>query len=1319
MPSDMSGRHVEAELAELNAVEAGEASSLRDPFAPITAEQLKATKIPFTVHAHGPTGDHATLVPDPVVEGRPAIIPFASDMPFGMTPLDDEDVRAAIEERYMKPKHTFDATVLPKVQKLWRRSTDYSSLLRVAPSPSRVGFRLKRSFETGEVVGYEEYIESGQQMTAGSSMSMRRKPAAARDFVRGTMANMPFAPGGLEREVVGTANARLALEDELDAVLDLTKDNLKSVLPGLPRGINFGGLPPPNVDVDKILFGADEDFDLIRRLDRPEDVCPSEYTAASVDTSAPAAEAELEAETVNEIDAILPTESIFVHKKSSKSKSDPLQHQREWAHVVDVNAPFPDFYEKVPDLAHKFPFELDLFQKRAVYHLENGESVFVAAHTSAGKTVVAEYAIALAQKHMTRTIYTSPIKALSNQKFRDFKDTFDDVGILTGDVQIRPEAACLVMTTEILRSMLYRGADLIRDVEFVIFDEVHYVNDIERGVVWEEVIIMLPAHVTLILLSATVPNTKEFADWVGRTKKKDIYVISTLKRPVPLEHYLYVEKEIFKIVSADKKFQQIGYKAASDNLPGAKKDAAKKDVRPTGRGDGGARGGRGRGGAAGANRGGGRGGGSGGGGGGGRGGSFGGGGGGPNSFSRDLSDRNMYTQLIGLLKKKTLLPVIVFTFSKRKCEDYASALVNLDLTSGSAEKSQIHVFIEKSIDKLKGTDKQLPQVLRIRDLLSRGIAVHHGGLLPIVKEMVEILFTRGLVKVLFATETFAMGVNAPARAVVFSSIRKHDGRSFRDLLPGEYTQMSGRAGRRGLDDTGVVIIACSDDVPEQLRLSQMILGMPTKLESQFRLTYTMILNLLRVEALKVEEMIKRSFSENSAQKMLPEQQKRLEENQQALSTLPRLTCAICTPDIERYYSASVNAVLLGHQLRERLMRHPVGIKAATVGRIVVINNGFYRNCIGVIVKAGSVPPSAAIGTSESIRREATMGRNAFRVLAVVEKLGPESGDAAPLPANRVLIPPKNRRNTEVVSLAYSDLAIITRFTMRVDTEAVGKRDATEISRVSEALLGQAEEMAQADQILEEDWSKIRELEFQEWLKERARLIRSLSGYQCSKCPDLIEHYGMIHREQVIRTKLAELSFAISDQNLELLPDYHQRVDAGTVQLKGRVACEINTADELILTELILDNFLVDYDPAEIVALLSCFVFQEKSQSEPMLTPKLQKGIEEIKKIALRVHDVQKACGLNVGGSQEALEGLRFGLVEVVYEWARGMSFKDITDLTDVLEGSIVRCIVRLDETCREVRGGARTIGDVGLYRKMELAAESIRRDIVFAASLYF
>jgi antiviral helicase SKI2 len=215
---------------------------------------------------------------------------------------------------------------------------------------------------------------------------------------------------------------------------------------------------------------------------------------------------------------------------------------------------------------------------------------------------------------------------------------------------------------------------------------------------------------------------------------------------------------------------------------------------------------------------------------------------------------------------------------------------------------------------------------------------------------------------------------------------------------------------------------------------------------------------------------------------------------------------------------------------------------------------------------------------------------------------------------------------------------------------------------------------------------------------------------------------------MLKEQLAELDHNLSEMNLELLPDYHQRVEVlkelgfvdqeTIVHIKGRVACEINTADELILTELILDNFFADYEPAEIVALLSCFVFQEKSQSEPVLPPKLQKGIEKIIQVTETVAKVQKMCGLHVT-TEDAVAQLHFGLVEVVYEWARGLSFKYITELTDVLEGSIVRCIVRLSETCREVSGAARLVGDARLYRSMEEAAQLIRRDIVFAASLYF
>ncbi|CAN0470424.1 unnamed protein product, partial [Ectocarpus sp. 12 AP-2014] len=229
--------------------------------------------------------------------------------------------------------------------------------------------------------------------------------------------------------------------------------------------------------------------------------------------------------------------------------------------------------------------------------------------------------------------------------------------------------------------------------------------------------------------------------------------------------------------------------------------------------------------------------------------------------------RAQWQSLIKKLEKDGLLPVVVFSFSKKKCQECAEGLSSVTLTTAK-EKSEIHLFCATAVKRLQDQDAQLPQVLNLKEMLSRGIGVHHGGLLPILKEIVEICFSRGLVKVLFATETFAMGVNMPARTVVFNGTRKHDGKDFRDLLPGEYTQMAGRAGRRGLDKVGTVIITCWSEPPPLVNLKMMLTGAATKLESQFRLKWNMILNLLRVEDMSVEDMMKRSFSEFRTQREL-------------------------------------------------------------------------------------------------------------------------------------------------------------------------------------------------------------------------------------------------------------------------------------------------------------------------------------------------------------------------------------------------------------------------------------------------------------------
>ena len=223
---------------------------------------------------------------------------------------------------------------------------------------------------------------------------------------------------------------------------------------------------------------------------------------------------------------------------------------RQWAieDKLDISA-----FSKIEDPPITFPFELDEFQKRSILRLENHENVLVCAHTSSGKTVVAEYGIALGKRNGKRVLYTSPIKALSNQKFREFKKKFGDVGILTGDVSIKPDAQCLIMTTEILQSSLYKNSELLNQVEWVIFDEVHYINDDERGHVWEEILILMPRGIGIIMLSATIPNYMEFARWVGGIKETKVYVQNTLKRVVPLQHKLFIDKNnVFTVKEKEK-----------------------------------------------------------------------------------------------------------------------------------------------------------------------------------------------------------------------------------------------------------------------------------------------------------------------------------------------------------------------------------------------------------------------------------------------------------------------------------------------------------------------------------------------------------------------------------------------------------------------------------------------------------------------------------------------------------------------------------------------------------------------------------------------
>ncbi|KAK8853069.1 hypothetical protein IAR55_003770 [Kwoniella newhampshirensis] len=1250
-------------------------------------------------------------------------------------PMTKEKALEALEKELLAPVKSFDKS------DLWRWQIQPKVELPLPPltlSPLHQTHTVTPAFRgiDGTFTHWREALAPKPPAHPNLSSSTTRAPGSLQNFVRGKGSYAPFTPGGLD-----TAAKAEDAEEEEEAEDD-EEIGWKTRAPGLKRGVKLEG-------ADEFLaemLGQQSITAKAKRRRRDAEFSPQLAVSrlGDEDVEAEASRENGEAGSSGKnVDDLLPIGRLPAPPPSRRQFK--ATSKKEWAHVVDVNQKLVNFSELVPDMARTYPFELDNFQKEAVYRLEMGDSVFVAAHTSAGKTVVAEYAIALAAKHMTRAIYTSPIKALSNQKFRDFKTSFDPstVGILTGDVQINAEGSCLIMTTEILRSMLYKGADLIRDVEFVIFDEVHYVNDAERGVVWEEVIIMLPEHVNIILLSATVPNTKEFADWVGRTKKKDIYVISTPMRPVPLEHFLWAGRELHKIVDSKSHFIGEGYKSAQDatrrkqekereaaGLPPLVRTGGRggapvkaKDL-PTGKNAPFTKPGAGR---THANRAGGNGAPSpapvaarGGGGRGGRGGGFGGGRGGFGGRPSFQLDQNVWNHLINYLKKNSLLPVVNFVFSKKRCEEYAQTLGSMDLCDAK-EKSEVHITWERALTRLKGSDKTLPQILRMRDLLSRGIGVHHGGLLPLVKEVVEILFSRGLVKVLFATETFAMGVNMPAKCVVFSGIRKHDGTSFRNLLPGEYTQMAGRAGRRGLDTTGTVIILSGEELPSQIELTEMMLGTPNRLSSQFRLTYNMILNLLRVEALRVEEMIKRSFSENATQKMAPEQQRQIAHTEKVLARLPKVACDICNTDIDAFYDLSMEAVRVNTSLIKRAAWAPQASKIYVPGRVVILRNGHYSGNLAVVLRSA---PNLVVDGGKSDAK-------AWRVLALVtpgQKSKKEDVKLADVPPRWPPVLPKGsfpNPTWELATVDTNSVSFVVNRILKADhTGIVDKKAKESIEKTLHDLAVLHEELSTLSELPEVDWSRLRAIDFQESIRQRALLVDRLAKLGCQLCADFSDHYATLHEIKQVEASLTQLKLALSDQNLELLPDYESRVEVlkrlsfidenSTVLLKGRVACEINSAPELILTELILENILADYTPQEVVALLSIFVFVEKTDSQPTIQPKLQQGLDVIYRIADGVEREQDRCSV---GYDEFLTKYKPGLVEVVYEWAGGMPFNEITDLTDVPEGTIVRVITRLDETCREVRDAARVIGDADLFQKMEEAQALIKRDIVFAASL--
>ena len=499
-------------------------------------------------------------------------------------------------------------------------------------------------------------------------------------------------------------------------------------------------------------------------------------------------------------------------------------------------------YSKVASFAAKFPFELDDFQVAGCRSLEDGKGVLVAAPTGAGKTIVGEFAAYLAIEQGKKCFYTAPIKALSNQKYQDLKEMYGEnrVGLLTGDTSINSEAPLVVMTTEVLRNMIYSNSHTLKDLGFVVMDEVHYLADKFRGAVWEEILIHLPETIQVASLSATVSNAEEFGDWLNEVRGDTEVIVSEI-RPVPLyQHVLFgnqlldlflstgkVNPEIVRLERESYRQVKVKYGASGKTHQRNWRESDKPNIRVMGRSD-----------------------------------------------------------VIEKLNREGLLPAITFIFSRNACQ----AAVHQCLTAGirltnADERAKIREIVFRATENIPEEDLVVLGFHEWLEGLERGIAAHHAGLLPSFKETVEELFQAGLVKCVFATETLALGINMPARTVVLEKLSKWNGESHVSISPGEFTQLTGRAGRRGIDIEGNAVILWNKDV-ESASVAGLASTRTYPLKSSFKPTYNMTINLIsQFGAERARTSLEASFAQYQADKAVVGLAKQIRRNDSAIATL--------------------------------------------------------------------------------------------------------------------------------------------------------------------------------------------------------------------------------------------------------------------------------------------------------------------------------------------------------------------------------------------------------------------------------------------------
>ncbi|MEO6505136.1 MAG: DEAD/DEAH box helicase [Terrimesophilobacter sp.] len=554
-------------------------------------------------------------------------------------------------------------------------------------------------------------------------------------------------------------------------------------------------------------------------------------------------------------------------------------------------------------------FDLDPFQLAACSALERGSSVLVAAPTGAGKTIVADFAVYLAMRDpAAKVFYTAPMKALSNQKYQDFVAEYgsSEVGLLTGDTNINSGARIVVMTTEVLRNMLYANSDLLKNLSFVVMDEVHYLADRFRGAVWEEVIIHLDQEVRLVSLSATVSNAEEFGDWLQAVRGETAVIVSE-ERPVPLDQHVLVRGKLLDL------FASTGLSASASTGLSDSATVNPELVRLAG----GRTGGQGRGHHGGRQS-------------------------GYRERSGGESGRIDRAHVVRLLESKSLLPAIFFIFSRAGCDKAVANVLHAGVRlTNTSERDEIRAIVEERCRTLRDEDLAVLGYWQWLGGLERGVAAHHAGMLPAFKEVVEELFQRKLVRAVFATETLALGINMPARTVVLEKLEKFNGEARVPITPGEYTQLTGRAGRRGIDSLGHSVIQWQSGLDPEA-VASLASRRTYPLNSSFKPTYNMAVNLVeQFGRERTRDILESSFAQFQADRSVVSLARKVRSQSESLDGYAKsMTCHLGDfteysalrrelTDLERKGARDAQSRAdrerRGHQLnalRKRVKQHP-------------------------------------------------------------------------------------------------------------------------------------------------------------------------------------------------------------------------------------------------------------------------------------------------------------------------------------------------------------------------------------------------------------